>query len=435
MPRLSANRKMRIFILIWLGQLVSLLGSQLTTFALDVWVYQSTKSVTLFAIIALCSQLPSILISPLVGVLVDRWNRRWVMILSDTGSAISTGVVALLLATGHLNIWSICLSVILNSIFGAFQWPAYSAAIPLLVPKQHLVRANGITEAGEAIVLLIAPLLAGVLLVSIQLHGVILIDLATFIFALVTLLSVQIPNVKTTTAGETRKGSWLREATYGWTYISVRPGLLGLLIFFTTTNFFESVVEVLVTPLVLSLASPTVLGTIMSISGIGLLGGSLLMSIRGESRRLINSILSFQLLGGLCILLVGLYTAVPIIALAGFLYFFGLPIINGCSYVLWQRKVAPDVQGRVFAMERMISLSSTPLAYLVAGPLADKVFEPLMASNGLLAQSVGKLIGVGPGRGMGLMFVVMGACTIFLTIAAYNYSPLRLVEDELLDEI
>ncbi len=426
---------MRVFILIWFGQLVSLIGSGLTGFALGIWVYQRTGSVTQFALISLCTTLPLILISPLAGTLVDRWNRRWLMILSDSAAGLSTLAIALLLVAGRLEVWHIYLAAAWGSTFSAFQWPAYAAATTLLVPKKHLGRASGMTQLGQAVAQLISPVLAGVLLVTIQLPGIILLDFSTFVCALVTLLLVRFPDAKTTAAPQSGKGSLLREAAYGWRYITARPGLFGLLIFFTASNFLLGFVVVLATPLVLSFASSVVLGTILSIGGMGMLVGSLVMSTWGGSQRRINIVFGFMLLSGLCIMAAGLRPSIPLFALATFLFFFGLPIINGSCQVIFQKKVAPDVQGRVFALNGAIAGASLPLAYVVAGPLADKVFEPLMASNGALAGSIGQLIGVGPGRGIGLLFIVMGALTILVTVVAYQYPRLRVVEDELPDAV
>lgn len=426
---------MRVFILMWFGQLVSLIGSGLTGFALGVWVYQRTNSVTQFALISLSTALPFIVISPVAGALVDRWNRRWVMIFSDSGAGLSSLTIALLLATSKLETWHIYLVTAVSSTFSAFQWPAYTAATTLLVPKQHLGRASGMTQLGESIAQLISPVLGGVLLVTIQLQGIILLDFATFLFALVTLLSIRFPEIKTIPARETGKDSLQISAAYGWTYITARPGLLGLLIFFAASNFLVGVVSVLITPLVLSFTSAAVLGTILSCGGIGMLVGSLVISTCGVPQRLIYGVLGFELLGGLCILVAGLHTSVPLFAVSAFLFFFGLPITNACSQVIWQKKVAPDVQGRVFGIRRMITESSLPLAYLIAGPLVDQVFEPLMAPNGPLAGSIGQLIGVGPGRGIGLLFIVMGTLTMLATVVAYQYPRLRLVEIELPDAI
>ena len=428
-------RRMRVFLLIWLGQVVSVIGSGLTGFALGVWVYQRTGSVTEFALISLSTTLPGIAISPIAGAVVDRWNRRWTMLLGDLGAGLSTLVLALMLFTGRLEVWHIYLVTAISSTCSAFQSPAYAAAITLLVPKQHLGRANGLIHLGQSIAQLISPMLAGVLVVTIQIQGVILLDFATFLFALITLLLIQFPEAKTTEAGIAGKGSLLREAAYGWTYITARPGLLGLLIFLAAANFLVGIVDVLATPLVLSFASAAVLGTVLSIAGIGMLVGASVLSTWGGPQRLINSVFGFMLLSGLSILVAGLRPSVPLFALAAFLFFLGLPIMNGSIQVIFQRKVAPDMQGRVFALMGAIAGSSLPLAYLIAGPLADRVFEPLLAPGGLLVGSIGQLIGVGRGRGIGLMFIVIGALTMLATVVAYQYPRLRLLESELPDAI
>ena len=426
---------MGVFLIVWFGQLVSLTGSGLTSFALGVWVYQRTGSVTQFSLILLSAMLPCILIFPVAGALVDRWNRRWCMIVSDSGGGITTAAIALLLATGSLEIWHIYLAVSLSSVFKAFQLPAYTASTSMLVPKEHLPRASGMVQSGEACAQLISPLLAGVLLGIVQLQGVILIDFATFLFALTTLLLVRFPNAETVAVSEDGKASIWQDVVYGWTYIAVRPGLLALLILFALDNFVTGVFEVLLTPLVLTFASVTELGTIQSIGGVGMLLGSLAMSIWGGPRSLIRGIFAFDLLAHMSILAFGLRTSLALFALLNFLFFFSLPIINGCCDAIFLRKVAPEVQGRVFATIKMIWLSCIPLAYVVAGPLAERIFEPLMAKNGLLAGSIGQIIGVGPGRGIGLLFITMEIIAILVTVAAYRYPRLWFMEDELPDVI
>lgn len=425
-------RGMRVFTTVWFGQLVSLLGSGLTNFALGIWVYERTGSVTQFALISLFISLPLILLSPLSGSLVDRWNRRQVMIFGDSGAGLSTVVIALLLASGRLEIWHVYLTTLISSTFSAFQRPAYMAAVSQLVPKESLNRAGGMNQLGEAVAQLTAPMLAGVLLATIQLRGIILIDFATFLFALVTLLLVRFPDV-TTTAGEAQATSLLRQAAEGWNYITSRPGLLGLLILFTVANFLVGAVSVLVTPLVLSIASATVLGTVMSIGGIGMVLGSIVVSTWSGPNRQMNSVLGFMLLSGLCIFSAGLRASVPLYILVAFLFFFCLPFIRVSIQVIYQKKVAHDLQGRVFAVNGALTTASMPLSYAVAGPLADGVFEPLMAVDGPLAGSVGQIIGTGPGRGISLMFIFIGVILVLLTVTAYQYPRLRLVEDELPD--
>ncbi len=428
---------MRVFLLVWLGQLVSLLGSSLSNFALDVWVYQQTGSVTQLSFLILFTTFPLVIISPFAGVLVDRWNRRWVMILSDSGAALSSLTMALLLVTGQIHVghmYLVYLATAVSSSFSAFQWPAYSAATTLLVPKKHLGRASGMIQLAQALGQILSPLLGGLLLVVIHLSGIIVLEFISFLFSLTTLLLVRFPSQKVTQSQETNKSSLLTQALYSFHYLSARSGLLALLFFFAASNFLVGIIEVLVYPLILSFASPAQLGTILFVGGVGMLTGSLLMITWGRGRKnYINILFCFMLLNGFSMVVAGLYRSIFLFTVAAFLYFLGLPFINSSSQVIFQKKVAPEIQGRVFSFNSAICASCLPIAYLVAGPLADKIFEPLMIVNGPLAGTIGQLIGTGPGRGIGLMFIVFGTLTMLMTIIAYQYAPLRFVEYELPD--
>lgn len=426
---------MKTFFVIWFGQFVSVMGTRLSAFALGVWVYQRTGSATQFALIALFTLLPTILISPFAGALVDRWDRRKTLILSDAGAAVGTLAIALLLFAGRLEVWHIYAANLVSSVFGAFQWPAYSATTTLLVPKQHLGRANGMMQISQAAAQIVAPGLAGLLLYLVSLYGVILIDFTTFLVALATLLIVRVPRPSAAAdVSRTAKRSLLREAIYGWSYITQRPGLLGLLIFFAVNNFMLGIVTVLVTPLVLSYTSTAVLGTVLSVGGSGMLVGSLVMSAWGGFKRRVSGVYIFMMLSGVCMVLTGLRPAPTLLAVIAFIYFFGLPIVTSSSLAIWQSKTAPDVQGRVFALRSVVATSTAPIAYLIAGPLADRLFEPLLRDgSGAFAGSVGRLTGVGHGSGIGLIFILMGVLTIFTTCVGILYPRIRLVDEELPD--
>ena len=423
------------------GELIFVLGCDLTAFALDVWVYQQTGSIAQFTFLIVCQTVPHVLIAPLAGVLVDRWPYRWTMIISDSCASLVTLGLALLLMGGRLEIWHIYVATAISSSFNSFQNPAYHAATTVLVPKQHLGRANGIDEMVGSIAQLTAPLLAAFLLQTIQLQGIMLLDFATIVFVIGSLLLVRFPDTKKVKIAASedinsgKEDSLIQEITYGWTYLTTRPGLLGLLIFSIVCSFCIGVVEVLATPLVLSFTSVTVLGTIVSISSGGMLVGSLLMTTWGGFQRQINTVLSFTLLSGLFIVLAGLRPSIGLFAVSGFCFFLGFSIIDCGKRVIFQKKVALEVQGRVFALKDAIASVATPVAAVSAGLLADRIFEPLMSPGGALAGSIGLLIGVGPGRGMGLLYMIMGVAIVLATAIAYQYPRLRQVEDELPDAI
>ncbi len=428
---------MRLFHIIWFGQTISVIGSGLSSFALDVWIYQKTGSVTQFAIAFLFGSIPPLLITPFAGALADRWNRRYCMMIGDCGAGVAMLAIAILLFVGKLEVWHVYIAVAVSSAFGSLQWPAYNAAIPQLVAKENLTRANGLTELADALKMLIPPILGGALLVTIQLQGVLLVDFITFLVSIITLSIVRFPPRISNSAAEDegKKESMFASFTYGLKYLKSRPGLLGLICFFAIANFFLSMISVLLTPLILSFTSPAMLGTILFIDGIGMLLSTLLISTRGLPSQQINTILGFQLLGGLCIAATGFRASVPLVAVAAFLFAFGSPIVNCCSQAILQRKVDPEVQGRVFAIEGMMSHVLQPIAYVIAGPLADRVFEPLMMTDGALAATIGRVMGVGPGRGIGLFFTIVGGLSMLLPLLAYQYPRLRFVEVELIDQI
>jgi len=304
-----------------------------------------------------------------------------------------------------------------------------------MVPKEHLGRAGGMTQIGEAISHLATPVIAGAMFVSVGIRSILFIDIFSYFFALATLIAVRFPQPEKTEEGQEGKGSFIKEALFGWKYIRERPGLFGLLSVFAVMNFLISIIFLLITPLVLDMGSPVVLGWVDSITGAGMLVGTLVMSVWGGPKRRIIGIFAAEVLTGVGALMMGLRPSIPLIAVAGFILFLGMPVSSGCSQAIWQSKVAQDVQGRVFATRSMIAFSIEPLAFLIAGPLAEKIFEPLMVEGGKLASVFGPVIGVGPGRGIGLFVVLCGILYILVSTVVLLNPRIRRVEMELPDAI
>ena len=428
-------RGMTTFILVAIGQIISVTGSSLTGFALGVWVYQDTHSTTLFSLILLFTVLPSLLFAPLAGALVDRWDRRRVMIAADSGAAVCTGLLITLISTGHLEIWHIYVIMGLNSLFRALQVPAYTASVSLLVPREQLGRANGIMQLEVTSSYLLSPILAGWLLETVGIVNVMLIDLATFLFAVSIVLAVRIPRPLATKEDSAIPNSLWKDMAIGWQFISARAGFLGLVILFGLGNYANLMTDTLLPPMLLELSSPTVLGTVLSTGGLGMLVGTVLMSAWGGPKKRIYGVLIFKTLAGLAIMGIGLFQSIPLIALATFFYYLPFPLVNGSDQAIWQSKVPPEVQGRVFSIRRMLARSMIPIAYLSAGPLSDGVFKPLLSENGVLASTIGQIFGVGPSRGIGLLIFLMGEIIVVLTLAAATDPRVRNVEDELPDAV
>ena len=422
-----------------MGQLVSILGSGLTSFAVGVRIYETSGSITQFSLFYIINFLPMTLLAPLAGALVDRWDRRRAMLLSDLGAGASTLLLWGMLVADDAGVWTLhtwhlYIPLLLSAVFDTLRWPAYYATTSLLVPKQHLGRANGMVELANGASQIVTPVLAGALMRPIGLQGIILIDLVTFVFAVGTLLAVRFPrpapSVKTV-----GKPSLAQEIAVGWSFIRARPGLIRLMALVTLYFSVNAMVTLLITPLVLSFADMKTLGMVASIAGTGMLAGALVMSAWGGPRRRVRGVLGFNLLAAVALLLAALPPSFALTAAAAALFLFTFPMLVSCSQAIWQTKVAPDIQGRVFAVRRTLSVVAVTAGTLLAGPLADRVFMPMMMPGGPLAGTVGRVIGVGPGRGIALLLMILGVLVAIASVLAMLSPRLRNLEDELPDAL
>lgn len=416
-----------VFVTIWFGQLVSLIGSGIASFSLGIWVFQRTGSTTQFALISFFGLLPFVLTAPLAGVVIDRWDRRKALLLSDTCAGICTLAIALLLFSGRLAVWHIYISVMIASVAATFRWPTISALTTVLVDKKHYGRASGMVQMAQAAGQILSPAVAVFLITKIKLEGLLLVDFATFLFALVTLLAVRVPKVETGDSAEEKK-SLLDDVGFGWRYIKARSGLLWLLALLFVANFNMGMIIVLSTPLILSFATTQELGVANSIAGLGMLAGGLVMSIWGGPQRRIYGIIGVMVVQGFLLLFLGFKPSLWLVGAGAFCFLFTMPILAGSSQAIWLSKVPANLQGRVFSVRFAMAMSSTPIAYLIAGPLSDRVFEPLMAPGGALAASVGAIIGVGRGRGIALLLMLLGLALV--VIAGSSFASKKLLQLE-----
>jgi hypothetical protein len=417
-----------VFLVLWFSQAVSVVGTGLTTFALGVWVYRETGSVTQFALMSVLSSAPLVFLSPLAGTLVDRWDRRYTMLGADLATGLAVAGLYALHVTGGLAIWHVYVASAVAALAGAFHWPAYAAASTLMVPRQHLNRAAGMAELARAASVAVSPLLGGALVVGAGLGPVLLVDCATFAFASACLLGMRVPH-----PAPQPHGSLLADVRVGWRYLSERPGLMRLLTQFAMMNLLCSFVPVLVVPLVLSLTTPDRLGLTVTLATAGFLAGGVVMTAWGGPRRRVRAIVLSGMGIGVALLAAGARPSVVLTVAGLFAFHFLVPVVNACSQSVWQLKVPPGLQGRAFAIRRMLAQASTPVGYLLAGPLADHVFIPLLREDGALAATAGTLVGVGPQRGLGLLFVVLGIACLAGNLVALRSRRLMSVERDLPD--
>lgn len=423
--------KWSAFLTIWAGQVVSLLGSSLSGFALGIWLYQTTGSASNFALTALCSVLPQLLVSPLAGGLADRYSRRWMMILGDSGAAACTLGLAALFFSGQIQPWQIFLGTALGSACGALQAPAYAALVAGGIQKAQLGRANGLIQFGQGLADVLAPLIAGVLVAVIGVAGVLLVDLGTFAAAVVTLLVVRVPetngkaaessNRELTTEAQRhgedceiqgvvhkKSNRFWNELGEGWAVVKTQPGLSALMRFQMIFSFLWSLFAVLVSPMILGFSDAPGLGLVLTTAGGGMLAGSLALSTWGGPQRRLRGLLAFELASAAAFVVMGARPSLALVAVGAFLAHFTLAFVAGLNQSIWQSQVSAAVLGRVLGLRQAAVKGATLLAYLLAGALADRVLEPLLLPGGALAGGLGTWIGVGPGRGIAALCVLIG---------------------------
>jgi MFS transporter, DHA3 family, macrolide efflux protein len=427
---------MTAFITIWLGQIVSVLASSMSHFALSIWMYQETQSATAMGLMQVFFITPFLIMSPFAGVMVDRYNRKLMMMISDFTAFLATAGVLILIATGRLEFWHLYIAAALNGIGNTFQWPAYSAAISTMIPKNQLGRANGLMSLMEAGPGVLAPLMAGALLPVVGLTGLLTLDVVTFFFAIGALLIVHIPQPRQTEEGKRAQGSILKEAAFGFRYIFARPSLLGLQLIFFFANLFQGISMVVFAPMVLARTdqNTTIFGSVQTAAAAGMVAGGIFMSAWGGFKR--RTMVCFSA-GFMWVRNdgIGLKFGLPAWLVAGLI---GAPIVgalvNASNQAIWQSKVAPDLQGRVFSARRLIAWFTTPISPIIGGVLADFVLEPAMQTGDCTAQPVwlagGNRVQV---PGWDLLMVFCGIAIALIGLAGYFIPVVRNAEDLLPD--
>src|SRR5215207_2605145 len=411
------------FTIVWIGQIISVLASAMSQFALTIFMFQETGSATALGLMQVFFITPFLLISPIAGVMVDRYNRKMMMLVSDLGAGLATLVILALQALGLLEYWHLYGTSIIYGLGMAFQWPAYSAAISTMVPKEQLGRVNGMMSLIEAGPGVIAPLLAGTLYPLIGLTGILFFDVATFLLAIGALLLVHIPQPPRTLEGQQAQGNILKEAAYGFKYIFARPSLLGLQLVFFAGNLFSGIGFTVLAAMILSRTNndTQMLGLAETAGGIGGIVGGILMSAWGGFKRRSHGVLLGWIVSGIGMAIVGFAGGLPVWIAGMALTTIMVPLVNGSNQAIWQAKVAPDLQGRVFSARRLIAWLTNPISPIIGGTLADFVLEPAARAQTGLPAAFAWLVGTGPGAGMGLLMVFCGLAASLVGLLGYFF--------------
>ena len=411
------------FTIVWIGQIISVLASAMSQFALTIYLFQETGSVTAVGLNQVFFITPFLLISPIAGVMVDRYNRKMMMLVSDLAAGLATLVILALQALGLLEYWHLYGTSIIYGLGMAFQWPAYSAAISTMVPKEQLGRVNGMMSLIEAGPGVIAPLLAGTLYPLIGLTGILFFDVSTFLLAIGALLLVHIPQPPRTLEGQQAQGNMLKEAAYGFKYIFARPSLLGLQLVFFAGNLFSGIGFTVLAAMILSRTNndTQMLGLAETAGGIGGIVGGILMSAWGGFKRRSHGVLLGWIVSGIGMAIVGFAGGLPVWIAGMAITTIMVPLVNGSNQAIWQAKVAPDLQGRVFSARRLIAWLTNPISPIIGGTLADFVLEPAARTQTGLPAAFAWLVGTGPGAGMGLLMVICGFAASLVGLLGYFF--------------
>ncbi|OBZ18558.1 macrolide transporter [Bacillus sp. FJAT-27264] len=408
----ASHKSFRPFLILWTGEWISSIGSGLTAFALGVYVYQMTGTATSVALVTLCAFLPSILLGPIGGVLADRFDRRLLMLMGDLFSAVGLIFILVAMLLGDPPLWQICAGVTFSSIFVSLLDPAYKATITDLLTEEQFAKASGLVQLAASSKYLLSPVIAGILLSIFDIKVVLLIDIFTFLVTLLTILAVK--RTLGTTLQVKEPSSFVKELKEGWSILTSIKGVLSLTFILSIVTFYIGFLQTLFTPMLLPLTDSGTLGTVMSVSAIGMLVGSLIIGIFSMKSDYI------QLLGiglgvaGWFYAAVGLTTNIYFIAGAAFLFFAAIPFINTSADVMIRSNIPNEAQGRAWGIIGILSQLGYVAAYALAGVLADRIFNPMLREGGFLVTTVGRVIGIGEGRGIGLLFIVCGLLIVVL---------------------
>lgn len=418
----------RPFWLLWFGETTSMFGTQLVQFALGVWIYERTGSVLNFAGSVVASILPAIVVMPVAASVVDRVDKRYVMIIADAIAAVMTFTMLLLLWNDKLEVVHLYAFTAVASVVGAFQGPAYQASIAQMVRKDFLTRATGAMGVSSTSLGIIAPALAGTLLVTIGLRGMVLLDLITFVvgtmFVWRAFALAKRPPIK-------EGGVWnavrlsLSNFTESLAFFERDPKMLTLLFYSIVQAAMIALAVTMVVPLILSLHSSASLGLVLSFGAAGALAGSLLMVIIDEPRRRMAVILACDAVFAACILMAGIVTSLPAFCALEFIAGAAGSVAASCGYALWMSRLPESQRGSILVLLSTCAMLSTTAMVIFGGVAADLVLEPALLTGGALADSVGSWLGTGKGRGMAFMFVVSGALGLFAALGGLALRPLR----------
>ncbi|MGE8035892.1 MFS transporter [Lysinibacillus sp. NPDC093692] len=422
----DSKRLFKKFLLLWSGQLISAIGSGLTAFGLGIYVFQQTGKVSAMALVTLLAFMPSLLLSPVAGVLADRYDRRLLMVLGDSLSAIGLVYILICMLSGEALLWQICVGVTISSVFSSLLDPAYKATVTDLLTEEQYTKASGLVQVAGSAKYLISPIIAGFLLTVSDIKLLLVIDICTFFVTVISALAVR-RGLASKKYEQTQ--SFFNEFKDGWRAVSQNRGVLVLVIMTSVLTFYLGIIETLSIPMLLTFTNSSVIGMVETIVATGMLVSSVIIGLLPIKKGYVK-ILAFSLFfEGIFMAIFGLRENIILICISGFFFFAMMPFANSTLDFLVRTNIDNAVQGRAWSLIGVISQLGFVVAYALSGILADYVFTPLLVDGGLLADSVGKITGTGQGRGTGFLIIIAGILLSITSFILFNLKSVKKLEN------
>jgi MFS transporter, DHA3 family, macrolide efflux protein len=423
------NRDFHRFLIVWAGQMVSAIGTGLSAFTLGVYAFRTTGLATSYALIVLFGVLPSFLLKPIGGVLADHFDRRLLIVISDLGGAAGLVFILFIMSAGHIRLWQIDLGVAMTSVFAALRDPAYKASISDFLSPDDYAKASGLVHLAGSAQFLVSPLIAGILIGFFDIKYILTIDIGTYALAIVTVMVVRRKMVAF--MAKPMEGRFIDELREGFQATVANKGIRWLIGITALVLFYIGLLQALFAPMVLEFTDVRKLGISQSVCAIGMLVSSLLIGVAGGKSNFVAILAGSLGLMGLFFSFLGLSTNIFLLIIPGFFFFFVIPFVNSSIDVLIRNNIDNSQQGRVWSFVSVITYSGAVLSYFVAGFLADHVFNPLFLPHGIFADSIlGRLVGIGPGRGIAFMFVMSGLAVVTLAFFVFRSKEIKGLESQ-----
>ena len=421
---------MKNFYKLWLGELISNIGSGMTAFALSVYVYEKTGSVSYISLITLLSFMPSIILSPIGGLLADRYDRRLLMIIGDLFSGLGLIYILWNIQAGEKSIVPIFLGITFSSIFTSLLEPSYRATLTDILDEENYAKASGLIQVAGSAKYLISPVIAGMILSVADIRVILLLDILTFI---TTCLMIFLVRKSMNSEMQNYKKDSFKGLLEGLFIIKENRGVYSLVIIMFFVCFFMGFIQILIRPMILALSSVKTAGMMESLCAAGLLIGSLWIGIAGIKKNYSKILAVACFFCGIFMSMTGVNENLAIIGISTFLFFSTLPFMNSCADVLVRVSVPNELQGRVWGLISLITQMGTVTAYIISGVMADYIFEPMFNKNGILVENIGMIIGTGKGRGIGFMLILSGIGMLIMAIVIWKNGEIREVSEKCVD--